>query len=193
MSAQGLIRPRVLHVASNEGDEFSVYGDLDNIKLKEKERQIEDLRKAVEYHHADRQHYAVLGTPNRLEYDQGFFVKGGDGLADIKPIAHLYKTQVYQLAAHYGVPSSITDRPPSTGTYSLPQSQGEFYFSLEPRDLDIVLYALDAGLSPSEPAQALGRSEEEIEAIYRDLRRKRTTTRYMHLPPVLLGAEPEAR
>ena len=63
------------------------------------------LRKMTEYYHADRLNYAVSGTPNRLEYDQGFFVKGGDGLADFKPIAHLYKTQVYALAEHLGVPA----------------------------------------------------------------------------------------
>ena len=53
------------------------------------------IRKTLEYYHADRLNYAVIGTPNRLEYDQGFFVKNGDGAADLKPIAHLYKTQVY--------------------------------------------------------------------------------------------------
>src|SRR5205807_1675740 len=76
------------------------------------------VRTMLEYHHADRLHYAVLGTPNRLEYDQGFFVKGGDGFADVKPIAHLYKSQVYQLAEHLGVPAAIRTRPPTTDTYS---------------------------------------------------------------------------
>ena len=60
------------------------------------------VRKTMEYFHADRLNYAVVGTPNRLEYDQGFFVKHGDGAADVKPIAHLYKTQVYALARHIG-------------------------------------------------------------------------------------------
>ena len=78
-------------------------------------------RKMLEYFHADRLHYAATGTPNRLEYDQGFFVKGGDGLADVKPIAHLYKTQVYAMARHLGVPEAICNRPPTTDTYSLAQ------------------------------------------------------------------------
>jgi len=85
-------------------------------------------RKMMEYYHADRLNYAVAGTPNLLEYDQGFFVKNGDGAADFKPIAHLYKTQVYQLAAVLGVPAEIQQRPPTTDTYSLAQSQEEFYF-----------------------------------------------------------------
>ena len=76
-------------------------------------------RKQLEYYPADRLNFAVLGTPNRLEYDQGFFVKNGDGAADIKPIAHLYKSQVYQLAAYLGVPSEILARPPTTDTYFL--------------------------------------------------------------------------
>ena len=89
----------------------------------------------MEYYHADRLNYAVAGTPNRLEYDQGFFVKQGDGAADIKPIAHLYKTQVYALAEYLGVPEEIRRRPPTTDTFSLPQTQEEFYFAL-PYDED---------------------------------------------------------
>src|SRR6266849_8688985 len=99
------------------------------------------IRKMLEYFHADRLHYAVLGTPNRLEYDQGFFVKGGDGLADVKPIAHLYKSQVLQLAGHLGVPEAIRARTPTTDTYSLPQTQEEFFFSVPPYTLDLVLFA----------------------------------------------------
>src|SRR4030081_3718031 len=76
------------------------------------------VRTMLAYHHADRLNYAVLGTPNRLEYDQGFFVKGGDGLADVKPIAHLYKSQVYQLGRSLGVPTSITSRAPTNDTFS---------------------------------------------------------------------------
>jgi NAD+ synthase len=75
------------------------------------------IRTMLAYHHADRLNYAVVGTPNRLEYDQGFFVKGGDGLADVKPIAHLYKSQVYQLAESLGVPEAIRTRTPTTDTY----------------------------------------------------------------------------
>ncbi len=81
-------------------------------------------RKMLEYFHADRLNYAVIGTPNRLEYDQGFFVKLGDGAADAKPIAHLYKSQVYELARHIGVPDAVLERPPTTDTYSLPAEPG---------------------------------------------------------------------
>src|SRR2546423_13781869 len=99
----------------------------------------------LEYFHADRLHYAVVGTPNRLEYDQGFFVKGGDGLADVKPIAHLYKTQVYAVAQYLGVPAEIRARIPTTDTYSLPQTQEELYFALSTATLDLELCAHDQG------------------------------------------------
>ena len=149
------------------------------------------VRKMLEYFHADRLHFAVLGTPNRLEYDQGFFVKGGDGLADVKPIAHLYKTQVYQLAEYLGVPKGITARPPTTDTYSLPQTQEEFYFALPAQDLDRVLYAHNAGWSEEEAASRLGFLPEEIGRAYRDIEQKRSTTRYLHLAPVLMEEIPE--
>jgi NAD+ synthase len=144
------------------------------------------VRKMLEYHHADRLHYAVLGTPNRLEYDQGFFVKGGDGLADVKPIAHLYKGQVYQVADFVGVPADVTTRAPTTDTYSLPQSQQEFYFSLPTRAMDVALAGFDAGVPAAETAARLGLSSEQVERIYRDIAQKRATTRYLHLSPLLV-------
>jgi NAD+ synthase len=143
-------------------------------------------RKQIEYYHADRLNYAVAGTPNRLEYDQGFFVKNGDGAADIKPIAHLYKTQVYQLAAHLGVPEEIHHRPPTTDTWSLAQTQDEFYFSLPYDRMDLCLYGLDHGV----PAAAVGRaaklSEDQVERVWRDIAAKRKATRYLHEPPLLV-------
>ncbi len=144
-------------------------------------------RKMLEYFHADRLGYAVVGTPNRLEHDQGFFVKGGDGLADVKPIAHLYKTQVYRLAEHLGIPAEIRERPPTTDTYSLPQSQSEFFFSIDHETLDLCLYARNEGLSPEAVAPAVGLSAEDVRRVFDDIDGKRRATRYLHLPARLLA------
>lgn len=144
------------------------------------------IRKMLEYFHADRLGYVVAGTPNLLEYDQGFFVKNGDGSADIKPIAHLYKTQVYQLAEVLGVPLEIRSRPPTTDTYSLPQSQEEFYFSLPYDRMDVCLYARDHGVPAETVAAALDLRPEQVERVYRDIDAKRAAARYLHAPPVLL-------
>lgn len=131
------------------------------------------LRKTLEYYHAERLNYAVLGTPNRLEYELGFFVRGGDGLADIKPIAHLFKTQVYALAEYLGVAEEIRRQPPSTDTYSLPQTQEEFYFALPYDRADLALHALAAGQAPETVAPALGLPAEQTRRVFRDFEGKR--------------------
>lgn len=150
-------------------------------------------RKMLEYYHADRLNYAVTGTPNRLEYDQGFFVKLGDGAADVKPIAHLYKSQVYQLAEFLGVPDDIRNRPPTTDTYSMPQGQDEFYFSLPYDKMDLCLYGRNNGYTPADIADALGLSPDQIQRVYDDIDTKRATTRYLHLSPQLIEAVPEIK
>jgi NAD+ synthase len=144
------------------------------------------VRKMVEYYHADRVNYAVVGTPNRLEYDQGFFVKNGDGSADVKPIAHLYKTQVYALARHLGLPREVVEARPTTDTYSLPQGQDEFYFALPYEDTDLALWALNHGVPESELAAALGVTVERASFVYRDIRAKRGATRPLHSMPLLV-------
>ena len=146
------------------------------------------VRKMLEYYYADRHNYAVCGTPNRLEYDQGFFVKLGDGAADVKPIAHLYKTQVYRLAEHLGVPEEIRRRPPTTDTYSLPQSQEEFYFSLPYDQMDLCLYGRDHGIPAGEVARLIGLTGEHVKRVYADIDQKRRTSEYLHAEPVLLTA-----
>ncbi len=144
------------------------------------------VRKMLEYFHADRLNYAVAGTPNRLEYDQGFFVKNGDGSADLKPIAHLYKTQVYQLADFLGIPEEIRRRPPTTDTYSLSQSQEEFYFSAPYDKMDLCLYGLNHGVAAADVGRAAGLTAGQVEHIYRDIEAKRKATRYLHHPPLLV-------
>jgi NAD+ synthase len=107
-------------------------------------------------------------------------------LADIKPIAHLYKTQVYELARFLGVPHAIIERPPTTDTYSLEQSQEEFYWSLPVRTLDRVLWARNAGHEAASAAAELGLEPQQVERAYRDIDRKRSTTLYLHLPALLV-------
>jgi NAD+ synthase len=146
------------------------------------------VRKMIEYYHADLRQLAVVGTPNRLEYDQGFFVKNGDGAADLKPIAHLYKSQVYALARHLGVPEEIQRRPATTDTYSLAQSQEEFYFGLPLATMDLALYARTYDVPAAAAAPALGLSVEQVQRVYQIIDGKRRATRYLHLAPLLVEA-----
>lgn len=149
------------------------------------------IRKTLEYFHADRLNYAVVGTPNRLEYDQGFFVRNGDGAADVKPIAHLYKSQVYELGRLLGLPDAVVAASPTTDTYSLDQGQDEFYFSLPYRQMDIVLFGLNNGMDEGKIAREAGLSVEQVRRAFVDIRGKRQTTGRLHWKPLLLEPVPE--
>jgi len=144
-------------------------------------------RKMLEYYHADRLEYAVTGTPNRLEYDLGFFVKNGDGAADVKPIAELYKTQVYELAAALGIPEEIRRRTPTTDTYPLAQDQEEFYFSLPYQAMDLALYARTNGYPPESLAAAIGVSVDDATRVYADIDSKRRIAEVLNLPALIAG------
>lgn len=143
-------------------------------------------RKLLEYYHAERLNYAVLGTPNRLEYDLGFFVRGGDGLADVKPIGRLYKTQVYALARHLGLPDSICNQTPSTDTYSLPQTQEEFYFALSYDQMDLLLHAFVHDVTAEQAGPALGLTPEQVRRVYRDIAAKQRTATQLSQPALLV-------
>lgn len=141
-------------------------------------------RMAMLYHHAERLHYAVIGTPNKHEVEQGFFVKYGDSGADIMPIAHLYKTQVYQLAEYLGIPQEIIERTPTTDTYSAEQTQEEFFYQLPFKEMDLIWFGFENGYSPAEVGKALSKSEGEIQSIYNNFVRKQKTTEYLRMSPI---------
>jgi NAD+ synthase len=168
------------HVAETRLDMHAYLGIVAATNFKQR------CRKMLEYYHADWLNYAVTGTPNRLEYDQGFFVKLGDGAADVKPIAHLYKTQVYQMARFLGLPEAICSRGPTTDTYSLPQSQEEFYFSLPYDKMDLVLYGKNNGFTAEQIGPAVNLTPEQVERVFRDIVAKRRMAAYLHASPVLV-------
>ncbi|HXZ72455.1 MAG TPA: hypothetical protein VEH31_16510, partial [Streptosporangiaceae bacterium] len=99
--------------------------------------------------------------------------------------AHLYKSQVYALAEYLGVPKEIRSRPPTTDTYSLPQSQEEFYFSLPYAAMDLCLFGKNNDMPIQDIATATGLTVEQVDRVFRDIDHKRKATRYMHLGPEL--------
>lgn len=141
-------------------------------------------RMSMLYYHAECQYFAVIGTPNKHEVEQGFFVKYGDGGADVMPIASLYKTQVYQLAKYLGVPQVILDRIPTTDTYSAEQTQEEFFFQLPYQTMDLISFGSENNYSVEEIAISVGKSEEDIINILRNLNRKMKTTEYLRTSPI---------
>ncbi|WP_179377072.1 NAD(+) synthase [Winogradskyella wichelsiae] len=141
-------------------------------------------RMSMLYYHAERLHYAVIGTPNKHEVEQGFFVKHGDGGADVMPIAHLYKTQVYQLANYLGVPQEIIDRTPTTDTYTAEQTQEDFFYQMPFEQMDLIWYGWENEYSIDEVARVMGKTSDDIQNIYKNFERKRKTTEYLRMRPI---------
>lgn len=144
-------------------------------------------RMAMLYYHAECRHFAVIGTANKNEHDQGFFVKYGDGGVDVQPIVHLYKSQVYQLAEYLNIPPAIQARPPTTDTYSAYSTQEEFFFRMPFSLLDRIWYAAECGLSPAQIAAQLAIDEQQVRSALNDIRRKTATTVYLRTPPLTLA------
>lgn len=142
-------------------------------------------RMAILYYHAEANHYAAIGTPNKHEVQQGFFVKNGDGGADVMPIAHLYKTQVYQLARALKIPEEIIERTPTSDTYTAEQTQEEFFFQLPFDRLDLYWYAFENHCSPEEVGRIMGNAPDEINRIYQGFDRKIKTTEYLRMAPLI--------
>lgn len=138
-------------------------------------------RMSMLYYHAESCHFAVVGTANKHEVEQGFFVKHGDGGVDLMPIGNYYKSQVYQLAEVLGIPEEIIQRIPTTDTYSAEQSQEEFFFQLPFIDLDLLWYAFENEFNIEEVAEVMGKTSQEVELIFNNFKRKQKTTEYLRL------------
>lgn len=136
------------------------------------------------YYHAELRNYAVIGTANKNEHGQGFFVKYGDGGVDIRPIIHLYKTQVFQLAEYLGVPEEIRSRTPTSDTYSAEQTQEEFFFRLPFQQMDLLWYAQEHEVPVDEVARVMDLPAEAVEHVYADLERRTRSTDYLRMLPV---------
>jgi NAD+ synthase len=144
------------------------------------------VRKMMEYYYADLLQYAVAGTPNRLDYDQGFFVKNGDGAADLKPIAHLYRSQVCQLAAYLGVPEEIRQRPTATDTYPMEQSQQDSYFMLPLAKMDLCLYGKNNGIPVADLGATVGLEADQVQRVYDAIQAKRNAAQYLRAAAALV-------
>lgn len=141
-------------------------------------------RMAMLYYHAEARNYAVIGTSNKDEHKQGFLVKYGDSGVDIQLIAHLYKTQVYQLAKYLDVPEAIRQRTPTSDTYPAHQTQEEFFFRLPFSTMDLLWYAQEHQVPVPEVAQVMGLTEAQVQHAFNDFTSKNRTTEYIRTPPL---------
>jgi len=174
-----------LTIISPEGEEQSARLNLrDSLQIVAASNLKQRTRMTMLYYHAEARNYAVVGTPNKNEHGQGFFVKWGDGGYDVAPIRHLFKTQVYRLAEYLDVPLEIRQATPTTDTYSAHSSQQEFFFRLPFALMDLLWYALEHGVPAAEAAQVVGLEEAQVARVYADLERKARTTESLRRGPV---------
>jgi len=187
LGAKDQLNVFLLKIISPEGEEKT-----DRIPLREYLQIVaasnfkQRSRMAMLYYHADRLNYAVIGTGNKNEHEQGFFVKYGDGGADIKPIAHLFKTQVFQMASYLGIPEEIQQRTPTTDTYSAECTQEEFFFRVPFEIGDVVWYAMEKNVPVHEVAEELDITDDQVVHIQNDIMRKIRATEYLRANPLHL-------
>jgi NAD+ synthase len=189
---QDLLEARTLNVFSlvvvgpDQKAESSPLGPRDFLQITAASNLKQRTRMSMLYYHAELRNYAVIGTMNRNEHDQGFYVKFGDAGVDVKAIGHLYKTQVYQLAEYLDIPSAIRTRPPTSDTYSAPCTQEEFFFRLPFSMLDMLMFARSSGVPAAEAAAALGLTEEQVVNTFNDFARRDVSRRYLETPPLTI-------
>ncbi len=99
-------------------------------------------RMAILYYHANRDHYLVCGTSNRSEYMLGYCTKYGDNAADLQPIVHLYKTEIFVIARELGIPESIRKKTPSAGLWEGQSDEEEIGLSYEEIDTSLRMLEL---------------------------------------------------
>jgi NAD+ synthase len=120
--------------------------------------------------------YLVCGTTNKTEYVQGFFVKYGDGGVDIEPLAHLYKTQIFDVAKKLNVIKEIQQRTPSPDTFTLAVSDEEFYFRIPFRTLDLLLYAWEQQIPMENVCKEMNLEEDQVKRAFADFTAKHNQT-----------------
>ena len=135
------------------------------------------------YFHAEKNNFLVCGTTNKAEFQQGYFVKYGDGGVDIEPLANLYKTQIYQLGKHLEIPNEIIERKASPDTWSFDVSDEEFFYSLPYDVVDLMLFAKEISISLNDICSTLNLKEEQVKRIFNSQDRKSKTSKTSRVFP----------
>ena len=130
------------------------------------------IRMSRLYYHAEKNNFLVCGTTNKAEFQQGYFVKYGDGGVDIEPLVNIFKTQVYQLANSLEIPREIIQRKASPDTWSFDVSDEEFFFSLPYEIIDLMIYAKEKSISLDEISVSINLKEDQVKRILKSQERK---------------------
>jgi NAD+ synthase len=154
-------------------------GGHDFLTIMAATNQKQRVRMMLSYRWADEHNGLVIGTSNRLELEQGFFVKHGDGCGDVFPLRYLVKTHVFELAAHLGVPESVQNRTPTTDTFSAPQTQEEYFYGAATETGDDLWLAYYNGEDPVAVAARHGLTVADVEKFFGVYRRRSAYADYL--------------
>ena len=141
------------------------------------------VRMTMLYYHSEKNNFAVVGTTNKSEYLQGYFVKYGDGGSDIEPITNLYKSQIYQLGKFLNIPKEILLKDASPDVWSFTTNDEEFFYSVPYETVDLILYARENNLTVKEIQKFSNLSEENIENLLRLQNQKQNKSQHMREIP----------
>lgn len=121
----------------------------------------------------------VVGTSNKTEALLGYTTHYGDNAVALQPLADLYKTQVWQLAAYEGVPERIVKKAPSADLWVGQTDEGELGFTYA--QADAILFQLVDQRRTAEEIIAQGHDARIVHEI---IRRMRTTHFKRVTPPI---------
>lgn len=141
------------------------------------------VRMTMLYYYAEKNNFCVVGTTNKSEFLQGYFVKYGDGGTDMEPLTNLYKSQIYQIGKFLEIPSEILEKDPSPDIWSFSTSDEEFFYSVPYHIVDLILYARENNISKSEIQKISNLSLEQIENLIRFQNQKQIKSQHMREIP----------
>ena len=141
------------------------------------------VRMTLLYYYAEKNNFCVVGTTNKSEFLQGYFVKYGDGGTDLEPLTNLYKSQIYQIGEFLKVPNEILEKDASADIWSFNTSDEEFFYSVPYHIVDLILYARENNMTKSEIQKISNLSLEQIEKLLQFQNQKQVKSKHMREIP----------
>jgi len=141
------------------------------------------VRMSLLYYHAEKNNLSVVGTTNKSEFLQGYFVKYGDGGSDIEPLVNFYKSQVYQIGDFLNIDNDIMINAASPDVWSYSTTDEEFFYTVPYNIVDLILYSRLNNLSVSEIQQLSNLSEEKIQSLIKFQNIKEEKSKHMRELP----------
>ena len=141
------------------------------------------VRMTLLYFHGEKNNFSVVGTTNKSEYQQGYFVKYGDGGSDIEPLVNIYKSQIYQIGKFLEIPNEILSSDASPDVWSFSTSDKEFFYTVPYEIVDLILYARENKLSVKDVQEMSELKVEDIENLFQMQNIKQNKSQHMREIP----------